>query len=77
MEDEPKEETQTPPEPDKVVEKPVETAHHAQPDNDLRETVTALQAKVEELSNTVTTLLPTNQDEKPVKRPWTHRGSWR
>jgi len=59
------EETHT--EPEKPPEVP--PAHDG-----LRETVNALSEKVTALENTVTSMLPQNRDETPVKKPWTHRG---
>jgi hypothetical protein len=53
-------------EPEKV---PEPTSSH----DDLRATVNTLSEKVASLESTVTSLLPQNRDETPVKKPWTHR----
>jgi len=62
-------------EPEKVAEHPEHTAEHVEPHGDLRDVVAGLTEKVAHLEGVVTGLLPENRekDEKPVRRPWTHR----
>jgi hypothetical protein len=73
-------ETPTAPEgpgPETVAEKPKETAETVHPQNDISVTVHALAEKVSLLEETVQSLIPQERDQSPVKKPWTHRGSWR
>jgi hypothetical protein len=64
---------ETQPEPEKVAAEPETVAHKAEPQNDLAETVRAIDARVSELADAVRSVLPENRDETPVRRPWTHK----
>lgn len=63
-------ETATPETQAEHPEKTVETAH---PHDDSKDLIHALSERVTLLEGTVQSLIPQNQDEKPVKQPWTHR----
>lgn len=60
--------------PVKEVPPPV-TEHPEEAKDDLKETVEAIAAKVEELTVAVAGIAPGPSDTSPVKRPWTHWGS--
>ena len=47
----------------------------AESHDDLRETVSSLSTKVDELSSLVMGLAPAQQDTKPTRKPWTHWGN--
>lgn len=65
------------PEPEKTTPDPESTPptvpEPEQPNDDLREIVSGLANRVEELTATVTALAESGQDTTPVKPPWTHR----
>lgn len=48
----------------------------ANPDNEVKESLSTITSRLDELTNTVATILTkTEPDTTPVKRPWTHWGS--
>lgn len=66
-ETEPKTEPSTDPPAD-----PPPTDHHAE----CKGMIHGLSERIEELENTVKTVISIRPDTTPVRKPWTHRGRW-
>lgn len=62
-------EHETTPAPETIAAKPEDAGHETHGSD----VVSALSERVTALENAVTSLLPENRDETPVKRPWTHK----
>lgn len=69
MSEETEHETETP-KPEMVPEHPENAGHETYHGADV---VAALSERVTALESAVTSMLPENRDETPVKRPWTHK----